>query len=122
MPTKDFDPRQRLVGEADGLEYASLADLIRGEPVNCARNEVIASLREHSHVQAGLWTWKEAVFNQYDCQDRNGDLYAARSNPNDRRHLPQGIEFFEPRDPGSSAGDGGPRPLQAPADPVHAAD
>jgi hypothetical protein len=119
MRQKDFDPHGRVISEQDGLEYSSLGHLICGTPIDCARNHVIARLHDHPRVKAGIWTWKEAVLAQYQHQDRNGNLYAARSNPDDRRHLPQGIEFF---DPGSPEGAGSPSPQQTSVDPLHAAD
>ncbi len=119
MP-KEFDPHSRCIGEADGLEYNSLADLIIGNPVNCKRNWSVSRLHESGAHPKGSASWKHYVWNHYTGYGRNLDAYAATSDAAAlARRLPQGAEFFDPCRP---EGAGSSHPVQAPADPVHAAD
>lgn len=117
-----FDPSKPLVGD-DGLEYEDLGDYVLGKPVACARNDVIASLKVRPSVIRGDINWREAVYNQYIWQNREGQQYAASyvNSETVRARLPQRLDLFAPS-PGSPEGAGQPGAVQAPADPVHAAD
>lgn len=73
-----------VVGQ-NGLEYANFADLIAGKPLDCPRNDVIATLKDHPSVKGGVQEWVRA---QYWYQNRNGEHYTDPKDPRITR--PQG--------------------------------
>lgn len=105
--TQDFDPNAPLIGQ-DGLEYEDLAAYLEGRPIECGRNEEISRIPYGSG-------WRAAVARAYRHIARNGDFYVS-----DVHAYPQNFGAF-------AAGSGPARagaasPVQAQADPVHAAD
>lgn len=106
---KTFDPNAPLVDQATGLEYEDLAALLRGSPVDCARNDAIQALRRHPYVRDNPGSWAEKVAWQYRYQSRSGDHRAHRVNALRPWRYPQLPEAFgrfltdDPEFPGSIA-------------------
>lgn len=123
-----FDPHAPLVDQETGLEYEDFGDFLAGRPVDCARNRSILRIQWQAR-EGKLVCWQWTVFVRYNGYSREDFPYAAKEGWSPR--LPQGIDHFRafgpphihrPPDPSCPAGAGRAGALQAPADPVHAAD
>lgn len=102
-----IDPNAPLIGQ-DGLEYEDLAAYLEGRPIDCLRNEEISRLPYGSG-------WRAAVANTYRHISRSGNFYVSNEHT-----YPQNFGAFAAGSSPTRARP--PRPVQAQADPVHAAD